>query len=87
MRTEFNVFGQTYKPKNKVQGVFVSVLFVLFFVGVIYSFIVLGLYTNNIKDYSHTHNELNTYAPISNVAYNEETQLVYVFFEEANAVN
>ena len=87
MSTEFNVFGQTYKPKNKFQGVFVSVLFVLFFAGVIYSFIVLGLYSNDIKDYRHTHGELKTYAPVTNVAYDKENQLVYVFFEEANAVN
>ena len=87
MSTEFNVFGQAFKPKNKFQSVLMSTLFLLFFAGVIYSFIILGLYNNDINDYSHTHEELKTYAPISNVEYDEESRLVYVFYEEAQAVN
>ena len=73
--------------KNKFQSVFMSVLFVLFFAGVIYSFIVLGIYNNDNKDYSHTHDECKTYAAVSNVAYDEGSRLIYVFYEDAHAVN
>ena len=87
MSAEYNVFGQIYKPKNKFQSVCLSILFILFFAGVIYSFIVLGIYSNDNKDYRHTHDECKTYATVSNVAYDEGSRLIYVFYEDAHAVN
>ena len=87
MAFEYNAGGRTISIKSKFFRVLVLVLFILFFIGIVFSIIVDGLYRNDINDYSNTHEELKTYAPISNVAYEKDTELIYVFYKESNAVN
>ena len=64
-----------------------GLLYIMFFGGIAFAFFANYLYNNKIDDYKHTHEEYQTYAPVSTVAYDDESQLVYVFYADAGALN
>lgn len=75
-----------FKNKKKIKSLII-IFCVLFFGGIIYSFICNSLYSNDVEYYDKTYNEIDTYSEIETVKADLKNEMLYVCYAHSLCVN
>ncbi len=87
MSFSYHVGNIDVQIKSKALSALLCIAFAFFFAGAVFFFVCTSLYRCNISDYQRTHEELDTFAPITSVTADEKSDRLYVFYEDAGTVN
>lgn len=75
-----------FENKKKIK-ILIVLFFVVFFGGIIYSFLCNHLYSTDFEYYDKTYSEIDTYSEIHTVKVDEQNEMLYVCYAHSLCVN